>query len=168
MATVELNKPVPDFVAQATNLKDVQLSALRGWRVVLYFYPKDSTPGCTTESLDFKEYYDDFKEQRTCIFGISKDNLKSHEEFKQEYGLPFELISDSDGELCRLFDVIRPQSMHGKELLSMERSTFLIDEQGILRGEWRKVRLNGHVDEVFEAVEALSPSAANADVRDAS
>lgn len=168
MATVELNKPVPDFVAQATNLKDVQLSALRGWRVVLYFYPRDNTPGCTTESLDFKEYYEDFKAQKTCIFGISKDNLKSHEEFKQEYSLPFELICDSDGELCRLFDVIRPQSMHGKELLSMERSTFLIDEHGVLRGEWRKVRLNGHVDEVYDAAEALAEGGADPEVRTAS
>jgi peroxiredoxin Q/BCP len=156
MPSVELNQPVPDFIAQATSNKDVLLSALRGWRVILYFYPKDHTAGCTTESEDFKDYYDDFRALKTCIFGISKDSLKSHEEFKQEHQLPFELISDMEGELCRLFDVIRPQNMLGKQIMSMERSTFLIDEDGILRHEWRGVRLNGHVDEVYEAAEALA------------
>ncbi len=155
MATVEINKPVPDFVAQATNSKDVLLSALKGWQVVFYFYPKDNTPGCTTESIDFKELYDEFKQSKTLVFGISKDNLKSHEEFKAEYNLPFELISDSEGELCKLFDVIRPQNMYGKQVMGLERSTFLLDENGILRKEWRKVRVNGHADEVLEAAEAL-------------
>lgn len=156
MATVELNKRVPHFIAQATSMKDVALSALRGWNVILFFYPKDNTPGCTTEGLDFRDAYDDFKKNRTVIFGVSKDTLKSHESFKSELHLPFELISDSDGKLCRLFDVIRPQNMLGKQVMGVDRSTFLIDSEGVLRQEWRKVRVTGHVEEVLEAVEALN------------
>lgn len=164
MATVELNKPVPNFVAQATSSKDVLLEALRGWRVVIYFYPKDNTPGCTTEGQDFKEYYEDFLNLKTVVFGVSKDNLKSHEEFRAEYKIPFELIADVDGDLCKLFDVIRPQNMYGQQIMGLERSTFLIDENGILRQEWRKVRVNGHADEVFEAVESLDEEKQAADL----
>lgn len=156
MEIVELNKPVPSFIAQATNLKDVALSALRGWNVVLFFYAKDSTPGCTTEGLDFREAYAEFKKNRTVIFGVSKDTLKSHEHFKSELALPFELICDSEGKLCRLFDVIRPQNLLGKQIMGVDRSTFLIDRKGILRQEWRKVRVTGHVEEVLEAVEELN------------
>lgn len=156
MEIVELNKPVPDFIVQATNMKDVVLSVLRGWNVVLFFYPKDNTPGCTTEGLDFRDAYEDFKENKTVIFGVSKDTLKSHEHFKCELSLPFELICDSDGKLCRLFDVIRPQNLLGKQVMGVDRSTFLIDSQGILRKEWRKVRVTGHVEEVLEAVELLN------------
>jgi len=156
MEIVELNKPVPNFIAQATNMKDVALSALRGWNVVLFFYAKDSTPGCTTEGLDFREAYAEFKKSRTVIFGVSKDTLKSHEHFKSELALPFELICDSEGKLCRLFDVIRPQNLLGKQIMGVDRSTFLIDAKGILRQEWRKVRVTGHVEEVLEAVEDLS------------
>lgn len=158
MATLALNQPVPNFIAQATNNKDVLLSALEGWNVIFYFYPKDCTPGCTTESRDFAEYYDELKQAKTLVFGISKDSLKSHETFKAELNLPFELISDTEGRLCELFDVIRPQYMQGREVLALERSTFLIDAQGVLRQEWRKVRVNSHVDEVVEAVEALQVS----------
>lgn len=156
METVELNQPVPDFVAQATNQKDVLLSALKGWKAVFYFYPKDNTPGCTIEAQDFRDSYEEFKSAKTCIFGVSKDPLKSHESFKLDQNIPFELISDHDGELCKLFDVIRAHSMHGHQVTSMERSTFLIDENGVLVQEWRKVRVNGHVDEVLEAIESLS------------
>ena len=156
METVELNQPVPDFVAQATNQKDVLLSALKGWKVVFYFYPKDNTPGCTIEAQDFRDSYEEFTSAKTCIFGVSKDLLKSHESFKLDQNIPFELISDHDGELCKLFDVIRAHSMHGHQVTSMERSTFLIDENGVLVKEWRKVRVNGHVDEVLEAIESLS------------
>lgn len=155
MAVVEMNKPVPDFLVQATSQKDVQLSKLKGWNVVLYFYPKDNTPGCTTEGIDFKELYDDFKAAKTLIFGISKDTLKSHEHFKAQYNFPFELICDSDGYLSDMFEVIKPINMYGKQVLGMERSTFIIDQQGMLRKEWRKVRANGHADEVLEAVEQL-------------
>ena len=154
METVQLNQHVPDFVAQATSQKDVLLSALRGWKVIFYFYPKDNTPGCTIESQDFRDNYEDFKAAKTCIFGISKDLLKSHESFKEDQKLPFELISDTDGQLCKLFDVIRAHSMHGHQVTSMERSTFLIDEHGVLIKEWRKVRVNGHAEEVLEAVQS--------------
>ena len=155
MATVEIDKPVPDFAVQATSNKDIVLSRLRGWKVVLYFYPKDHTPGCTTEGMDFKEYHGDFKRARTLIFGVSKDTLKSHEQFKIDLELPFELISDTDAYLCRMFDVIQPINLQGKQIPGVERSTFLIDSHGILRKEWRKVRVNGHVEEVLEAVENI-------------
>ena len=155
MATVEIDKPVPDFAAQATNMKDVVLSRLNGWKVVLYFYPKDNTPGCTTEGLDFKEFYKDFLDAKTLVFGVSKDTLKSHELFKAQYNLPFELISDTDAYLCRMFEVIQPINMYGKQIPGVERSTFLIDSNGVLRREWRKVRVNGHVEEVLEAVEGI-------------
>ncbi len=158
MPVVEINKPVPDFVAQATNQKDILLSKLKGWNVVLYFYPKDNTAGCTTEGMDFKEYYDEFKAAKTLIFGVSKDTLKSHELFKAQYEFPFELISDTDGYLSSMFEVIKPINMYGKQILGMERSTFVIDSNGILRHEWRKVRVGGHVDEVLECVENLTPS----------
>lgn len=153
MDTAKLNQPVPDFVAQATGQKDVLLSALSGWKAVFYFYPKDNTPGCTIEAQDFRDNYDDFKAAKTCIFGVSKDLLKSHESFKESQNLPFELISDTDGQLCKLFDVIRAHSMHGHQVTSMERSTFLIDENGVLIKEWRKVRVNGHAEEVLEAAQ---------------
>lgn len=156
MDIAELNARVPNFIVQATNHKDVALSALRGWNVVLFFYPKDNTPGCTTEALDFRDAYEDFKKLRTVVFGVSKDTLKSHEHFKTELALPFELICDSDGKLCKLFDVIRPQNLLGKQIMGVDRSTFLIDANGILKNEWRKVRVTGHVEEVLEAVESLS------------
>jgi peroxiredoxin Q/BCP len=155
MATVELDKPVPDFAAQATSMKDVVLSKLKGWKVVLYFYPKDNTPGCTTEGLDFKEFHQDFLGAKTLVFGVSKDTLKSHEQFRAQYNLPFELISDTDAYLCRMFEVIQPINISGKQVQGVERSTFLIDSNGVLRKEWRKVRVNGHVDEVLEAAEAI-------------
>ena len=155
MATVELDKPVPDFAAQATSMKDIVLSKLNGWKVVLYFYPKDNTPGCTTEGLDFREFYPDFLKAKTLVFGISKDTLKSHEQFKAQHGLPFELISDTDAYLCRMFEVIQLINLQGKQIPGVERSTFLIDSNGVLRREWRKVRVNGHVEEVLEAAEGI-------------
>lgn len=156
MAIVALDKPVPDFAAQATSQKDVVLSKLKGWKVVLYFYPKDNTPGCTTEGLDFRDYYQDFLKAKTIVFGVSKDILKSHEQFKSQYQFPFELISDTDAYLCQMFDVIQPLNMYGKQIQGVERSTFLIDSNGVLKREWRKVRVNGHVEEVLEAAEAIN------------
>lgn len=158
MNPIELDTLVPDFFAQATRLKDVKLSALRGWNVVLFFYPKDHTPGCTTEASDFRDSYEEFKQAKTVIFGISRDTLRSHEQFKEDLQLPFELITDSDGSLCHLFDVIRPQNLLGKQVMSVERSTFLIDQDGILRQEWRKVKVAEHVDEVLDAAQALRRS----------
>lgn len=154
--SVEMDKPVPDFQAQATSKKDIKLEACRGYNVVLYFYPKDDTPGCTLEGKDFKDLYQAFKKAKTCIFGVSRDSLESHERFKQKCGLPFELISDPQETLCDLFDVIQLKNMYGRELLGVERSTFLIDANGVLRKEWRKVKVENHAQEVLEAARNLT------------
>ncbi|MCX4028745.1 peroxiredoxin [Endozoicomonas sp. SM1973] len=154
--TVALGQPVPDFKAAATSNKDVLLSALQGYNVVLYFYPKDSTPGCTTEGQDFRDHYEAFKAAKTIIFGVSRDSLKSHENFKAKQNFPFELISDPDEELCQLFDVIKLKNMYGKQVLGIERSTFVIDKKGSLHKEWRKVSVAGHVQEVLNVVDALN------------
>ncbi|MGI0116975.1 peroxiredoxin [Zooshikella sp. RANM57] len=153
--SVTVGEPVNDFQAQATNNKDVLLSALKGYNVVLYFYPKDSTPGCTTEGQDFRDHYDEFKACKTVVFGVSRDALKSHEAFKQKQNFPFALISDPDEELCKQFDVIKMKNMYGKQVMGIERSTFLIDKEGVLRQEWRKVSIPGHVKEVLAAAESL-------------
>ncbi len=155
MTNVVPDQPVPDFSADATDQQTIQLSALRGSRVVIYFYPKDSTPGCTTEGQDFRDLYSDFNELNTRIFGVSRDKMRSHENFKAKQQFPFQLISDPEEQLCKLFDVIKLKKLYGKEHLGIERSTFLIDEQGVLRREWRKVKVKGHVQEVLEAVRQL-------------
>jgi len=146
---------VPDFTAQATSDQQVQLSQLKGKKVVIYFYPKDSTPGCTTEGGDFRDLYPQFQAANTEIFGVSRDGLRSHENFKAKQSFPFELISDKDEALCQLFDVIKLKKMYGKEHYGIERSTFLIDEDGKLAQEWRKVKVPGHVQEVLETAQAL-------------
>ncbi|WP_151705467.1 peroxiredoxin [Nitrincola alkalilacustris] len=156
MSNVALNQPVPEFTAQATSDKEISLSALRGRNVVIYFYPKDSTPGCTTEGQEFRDRYEQFQSADTEIFGVSKDSLRSHENFKAKQSFPFELLSDQDEALCKHFDVIKLKKMYGRESLGIERSTFLIDKEGVLRQEWRKVSVKGHVDEVLEAVKQLS------------
>jgi thioredoxin-dependent peroxiredoxin len=153
--TVELDKKVPDFAAEATGGKSVSLADLAGRKVVLYFYPKDNTPGCTTEGLDFRSMHDQFLAANTVVFGVSKDSLKVHEGFKTKQCFPFELISDGNEALCKLFDVIRMKQMYGKQYEGIERSTFLIDSQGVLRREWRKVKVPGHVAEVLTAAQAL-------------
>ncbi|PWV58518.1 peroxiredoxin [Plasticicumulans acidivorans] len=155
MSNVALDQIVPDFTAQATGDTSVSSSALRGSKVVLYFYPKDSTPGCTTEGRDLRDLYPQFTTAGAKIFGISRDSLKSHEKFKAKENFPFELIADADEALCRLFDVIRPKTMYGREVVGIERSTFLLDENGVLRREWRKVKVEGHAQAVLEAVQAL-------------
>jgi len=123
---------------------------------VLYFYPKDSTPGCTTEGQDFRDRINTFRRRNTTVLGISRDSLRSHENFKAKQQFPFELLSDADESVCRLFDVIREKNMYGRKVMGVERSTFLIDERGILRREWRKVTVAGHVDEVLEAIKSLA------------
>ncbi|WP_020679793.1 peroxiredoxin [Marinobacterium rhizophilum] len=155
MSQVSLDQPVPDFTAQATSGASVDSSTLRGRNLVIYFYPKDSTPGCTTEGQNFRDLYDQFQALDTDIFGVSRDGLRAHENFKAKQSFPFELISDSDESLCALFDVIKLKKLYGKEHLGIERSTFLIDKTGILRNEWRKVKVAGHADAVLEAVKAL-------------
>ena len=153
--SISVGQSVPEFSAQATSGQQVQLSALHGNQVVLYFYPKDSTPGCTTEGQDFRDLYRDFQAANTLIFGVSRDSLKSHENFRGKQSLPFELISDKDETLCQLFDVIKLKKLYGKEYLGIERSTFLIDSQGMLQQEWRGLKVAGHAAEVLQAAQAL-------------
>ena len=155
MPTVELNQPVPDFEAPATGDQTVRLADLRGKNVVIYFYPKDNPPGCTTEGQDFRDRIAAFEALDTVIFGVSRDGLKAHENFRAKYEFPFHLISDQDETLCRLFDVIKLKKLYGKEYMGIDRSTFLIDRDGVLRKEWRGVKVKGHADEVLEAVKAL-------------
>ena len=153
---VVLDTPVADFQAEATSGQTVKLSALKGQQVVIYFYPKDSTPGCTTEGQGFRDQYPAFQAANTLIFGVSRDSLKSHENFKCKQEFPFELISDKDEALCQLFDVIKLKKLYGKEYMGVDRSTFLIDKNGVLRQEWRGVKVPGHVDAVLAAAQALN------------
>jgi peroxiredoxin Q/BCP len=151
---IAVDQPVPDFTAAATG-GELTLSALRGKKVVLYFYPKDNTPGCTTEGLQFRDLYPKFKKAGAEIVGVSRDSLRSHENFKAKLELPFPLIADTDETLCSLFSVIKMKKMYGKEVRGIERSTFLIDAEGVLRHEWRGVKVPGHVDAILEAVQGL-------------
>lgn len=150
---VDLGSSAIDFCA--TNALTGKLSDFLGKWVVLYFYPKDSTPGCTSEGRDFKAHHVEFLALNTLIFGISKDSLKSHERFKEKEGFPFELITDGDEALCRQFDVIKEKSMYGKTYLGIERSTFIINPQGKVAHEWRKVKVPGHVEEVLATLKQL-------------
>ena len=153
---VAIGQAVPDFTAPATSGQNIQLSALKGQQVILYFYPKDSTPGCTTEGQGFRDTHAQFAAANTLIFGVSRDSLKSHENFKCKQEFPFELISDKDETVCQLFDVIKLKKLYGKEYLGVDRSTFLIDANGVLQQEWRGVKVPGHVDEVLAAAQALA------------
>ena len=146
--------PVPDFDALATG-GNFRLSAQRGKKVVLYFYPKDNTPGCTTQGQNFRDLHGDFRAAGAEVLGVSRDTLKSHQGFKEKFGFGFELISDPDEKLCALFDVMKMKNMYGKQVRGIERSTFLIDAQGHVAREWRGVKVPGHVDEVLEAARAL-------------
>ncbi len=154
--SLTLGQAVPNFTAEATSDQQVSLSDLKGKKVVLYFYPKDSTPGCTNQGGDFRDRYSDFQAASSLVFAVSRDGLRSHENFKAKQSFPFELISDKDETLCKLFDVLKLKKMFGKEHLGIERSTFLIDEEGKLVQEWRKVKVPGHVQEVLEAAQATS------------
>ena len=153
---VAIDQPVDDFQIPATSEKTVSLAALKGKQVVIYFYPKDSTPGCTTEGQGFRDHYAEFQAANTEVFGVSRDSLKSHENFKAKQGFPFELLSDKDEALCQLFDVIKLKKLYGKEYLGVDRSTFLIDKNGVLRHEWRGVKVPGHVEAVLEQARALN------------
>ena len=155
MAAPRMNRVVADFTADATRNKNIRLKDLRGKNVILYFYPKDSTPGCTTEGRDFSALHDRFRRQKTVIFGVSRDSIASHEKFREKQGFKFDLISDPDEKLCKKFDVIKEKSLYGRKFLGIERSTFLIDADGKLRAEWRKVKVKGHAEEVLEAAKAL-------------
>ncbi len=155
MSKIQLNKKIPAFSAAATSDNSFRLSDCKGKNLVIYFYPKDSTPGCTTEGQDFRDCYSSFKRNKTIVVGVSRDSLASHEKFRAKQEFPFELLSDEDETLCKLFDVIKEKNMYGRKVMGIERSTFLIDADGKLRREWRKVKVKGHVDEVLDAVRAL-------------
>ena len=154
--SVKINTKVKKFKVSATNELEIDSSDLIGKSYVIYFYPKDNTPGCTQEGEDFRDLYKEFKKLKTEIYGVSRDSLKSHEGFKEKYKYPFELISDTEEKLCNLFDVIKEKNMYGKKYMGIERSTFLINKEGKLSAEWRKVKVNGHAAEVLEEVKKIS------------
>jgi peroxiredoxin Q/BCP len=155
MSAAIINRVVGDFKATATRDKTIHLKELRGQNVVIYFYPKDSTPGCTLEGQDFRDLHAKFRRQKTLILGVSRDSLASHEKFREKQQFPFDLISDPDEALCRHFDVIHEKTLYGRKFMGVVRSTFLIDASGKLRGEWRKVKVKGHADAVLDTVKAL-------------
>jgi peroxiredoxin Q/BCP len=152
----KVGQKITNFSRPATGNKTISLSDLEGKNLVLYFYPKDNTPGCTTEGLDFANRLDDFETANTVILGVSRDSIRKHENFKKKQSFPFELLSDEDETLCRQFDVIKLKKLYGKEYLGIDRSTFLIDTQGILIREWRSVKVKGHVEEVLAAAQELN------------
>ena len=153
--TVSIGQAVAEFSLAATADKTISLSSLQGKRVVLYFYPKDATPGCTLESQQFRDLHAEFVAANTVILGVSRDSVKSHDKFQAAQELPFDLLSDADEALCTSFDVIKLKNMYGKQVRGIERSTFLIDETGVLRQEWRKLKADGHASAVLEAVKVL-------------
>lgn len=153
--TVEVGKVIPNFTATTGTGATVSPATLKGRNVVLYFYPKDNTPGCTQEGHDFNGLLKQFTKHNTLVYGVSRDTAKCHEGFRAKQGYEFELISDPDEVLCALFNVIRNKNMYGKQVRGIERSTFLIDAKGVLRREWRKVKVDGHAEEVLGAVSEL-------------
>jgi len=155
MSKIAVDKKVPEFSVAATGDKTIALSELSGKKVVLYFYPKDNTSGCTREGQDFRDNLAKFKQAGTVVLGVSRDSIAMHEKFKEQEAFNFDLLSDEDETLCQLFDVIKEKNMYGKKVMGIERSTFLLDENAVLRQEWRKVKVDGHVDEVLAAVKAL-------------
>ena len=155
MSAPRLNRVVADFSASATRDNTISLKDLRGQNVVIYFYPKDSTPGCTTEGQDFRDLHAKFGRQGTVVLGVSRDSIAAHEKFRDKQKFPFDLISDPDEALCRKFDVIQEKMLYGRKFMGIERSTFLIDAAGKLRREWRKVKVKGHAADVLEAVKGL-------------
>ena len=156
---IVVNKPIPEFDAMATGGIKVSNTSHLGKIVILYFYPKDNTPGCTTEAMQFRDNYKDFTKAGATVFGVSRDNMKSHDDFKLKLELPFELIADTEEKMCHMFGVVKNKIMYGKKVKGIERSTFLIDGSGVLRGEWRGLKVAGHVEEVLEAAQALTKEA---------
>jgi len=154
MSKIDIGKKAPPFTLEGTRGTWALKDAL-GSHVVLYFYPRDNTPGCTKEGESFTASYAQFKKAKTLIFGISPDSVDSHEKFRKKLGFPFDLLSDPDQTVCKLYDVIQEKSMYGKKYLGVERSTFLIDAKGVLREAWRKVKVDGHAEAVLAAVKAL-------------
>ncbi|MCW5770250.1 MAG: thioredoxin-dependent thiol peroxidase [Rhodospirillaceae bacterium] len=153
--TVEIGKPAPKFEMPTDGGGTVSLAELKGKRVILYFYPKDDTPGCTTEACGFRDAVPDFSKAKATVIGVSRDSVAHHDKFKAKYGLPFTLASDADGTTSEAYGTWVEKSLYGRKYMGMERATFLIDEKGIVRGIWHKVKVKGHVDEVLKAVKAL-------------
>ncbi|RDI48577.1 thioredoxin-dependent thiol peroxidase [Aquicella lusitana] len=151
--TLKIGDMAPDFTLSDDREKNITLSHLRGKKVVLFFYPKDNTPGCTREACDFRDQFAAFTKQGVEVFGISKDSAKAHTKFKEKYGLPFPLLVDANADVCEAYGVINKKSMFGKTFLGIQRSTFLIDEQGAIRGIWRKVKVPGHVEQVLNEIQ---------------
>jgi len=152
---VSIGKKVTNFSLPATGEKELSLKDFKGKHLVLYFYPKDNTPGCTLEGQNFRDLHEQFQAASAEILGVSRDSVKVHENFKAKQGFTFDLLSDAEEALCQQFDVIHEKNMYGRKVMGVVRSTFLIDDKGILRQEWRKVRVKGHAEEVLEAVKAL-------------
>ena len=152
MSKVKIGQPVPDMELHATDDQVYKLSDLQGKTVVLYFYPKDSTPGCTTEGQDFRDSYEEFRKLNAEIIGVSRDTLKSHEGFKNKHCLPFDLVSDENEKLCKAYDVLHEKNKDGKLYLGIDRSTFIIDKKGILREEFRGVKVDGHIAHLLESL----------------
>lgn len=153
MSQIEIGKKIPDFTGQATSDINFKLSDYKGSPLLLYFYPRDNTPGCTQEGKDFRDNYAAFDNRGIKIFGLSRDSVKVHENFKAKHEFPFELISDKDETICKLFDVIKEKKLYGKVHMGIERSTFLIDSKGVLIKEWRKVKVKEHIAQVLESIE---------------
>lgn len=152
--TAQIGKPAPGFTAIST-IGEMSLEQCRGRAVVLYFYPKDNTPGCTTESQDFRDLHTEFLQSGCVVIGISRDSMKSHENFKEKQQLPFPLVADTDETVCQLYGVIKQKNMYGKQVRGIERSTFLIDAYGVLVQEWRGLRVPGHAKEVLQAAKSI-------------
>lgn len=150
-----LNHTVTDFELPATSGKTFKLSQHHGKTLVLYFYPKDATPGCTTQGMQFRDFYSEFQSENTEIYGISRDSLKSHETFKEKFTFPFELLADTEELACNIFAVIKMKNMYGKQVRGIERSTFVIDKNGVLIKEWRGVKVDGHVQEVIDFIRTI-------------
>ena len=154
---ITINKKAPAFTAEATGEQTISLKDFKGKNLVIYFYPKDNTPGCTQEGQDFRDNYSKFKRAKTVVLGVSRDSVKTHTNFKSKHEFPFDLLSDPDEALCKLFDVIKLKKNYGREYMGIERSTFLIDSKGVLREEWRGVKVKGHVEEVLAAAKQYKP-----------
>lgn len=155
MTDISIGSPIPDFEADATDSINFKLSTYLGKKIIIYFYPRDNTPGCTQEGKDFRDNIEQFNDLNTVVFGVSRDSVKVHQGFKQKQNFPFELLSDKEEKLCQLFDVIKMKNMYGKQVRGIERSTFLINEEGVLIYEWRKVKVKIHIDEVLQKLKEI-------------
>ena len=152
---IKIGKKIPEFSLPSTGNKIVKLAELKGKNVIIYFYPKDATPGCTLEGQNFRDNIRKFSSRNTKILGVSRDKITSHEKFKKDQNFPFDLLSDEDEILCKIFDVIKVKNMYGRKVMGIERSTFLIDKKGILRNEWRKVKVKDHIEDVLEELKKI-------------